>query len=229
MNRLDPASTIPPSPDGFQHALEDEIRAMLDLLATEERPLDLHLPEGRTLRTRVLSVHAAARTFTFQGCASESDNLAVLACAQSELSTVLDDVSLTLSLGAPTRCLFAGATAFTAPFPEKISQVQRRRDYRAETLDYQYAFEARLPDGTALVLDIADLSVSGLGLRSRTLDTNALAIGTLLLKGRLSFGSLASLEVGVRVVRYQLLNMAGDAVHHYGCEFVAFDQSTLLD
>src|SRR5437762_5078157 len=61
MNRLDPASINPPSPDGFQHALEDEIREMLDVLATQERYLDLRLPDGRSLRSRVLFVDAAAR------------------------------------------------------------------------------------------------------------------------------------------------------------------------
>ncbi|MGT2431453.1 flagellar brake protein [Cupriavidus basilensis] len=229
MNRLDSASTNPPSSDGFQYALEGEIHAILDILAMQERSLDLRLPDGRTLRTKVLSVDAPARTFTLQGYVSEPDNEAVLACAQSELSTVLDDVSLTLCLGAPARSLFAGAAAFSVPFPEKLSQVQRRRDYRAETLDYQYTFEAELPDGTRLILDIADLSASGVGLRSRTPGTNTLAVGTLLPKGRLRFGTLASLEVGVRVVRYQSVDTADAAVHHYGCEFVAFEQGALLD
>lgn len=141
---------------------------------------------------------------------------------------MLDDVSVTLALGAAKRCVFAGATAFAVPLPTMLSQVQRRRDYRAETLDYNYTFEAPLPDGTALVLDIADLSASGVGLRSRTPGTTALAVGAVLPRGILSFGSLARLEVSVRVVRYQLVNTADDVVHHYGCEFVAFDQAALL-
>ncbi len=201
---------------------------MLDVLATQERYLDLRLPDGRTLRSRVLFVDVAARQFTLEGCESESDNQAVLASAQSELSTVLDDVSVTLALGAAKRCVFAGATAFAVPLPKMLSQVQRRRDYRAETLDYNYTFEAPLPDGAALVLDIADLSASGVGLRSRTPGTTALAVGAVLPRGILSFGSLARLEVSVRVVRYQLVNTADDVVHHYGCEFVAFDQAALL-
>lgn len=228
MNRLDPASIDPPSPDGYQHALADEIHDMLDILATQERYLDLRLPDGRTLRSRVLFVDAAAREFTLEGCESESDNQAVLASAQSELSTVFDDVSVTLALGAAKRCVFDGATAFAVPLPEMLSQVQRRRNYRAETLDYNYTFEAALPDGTALILDIADLSACGVGLRSRTPGTTALAVGTVLPRGILSFGSLARLEVSVRVMRHQLVHTADDVVHHYGCEFVAFDQAALL-
>ncbi|GAB7540856.1 flagellar brake protein [Cupriavidus sp. CuC1] len=228
MHTFDPASIRPPSPDGFQHALEDEIREMLDVLATQERYLDLRLPDGRTLRSRVLFVDAAARLFTLEGCESEPDNQAILASAQSELSTVLDDVSVTLALGAPQRCVFAGAPAFAVPFPQRLSQVQRRRDYRAETLDFKYTFKTGLPDGSALILDIADLSTSGVGLRSRAPDATALAVGTVLPKGILSFGTLARLEVGVRVVRYQLVNTGADVVHHYGCEFVAFDQAALL-
>ncbi|WP_158001402.1 flagellar brake protein [Cupriavidus basilensis] len=228
MNRLDPASINPPSPDGFQHALEDEIREMLDVLARQERYLDLRLPDGRCLRTRVLFVDAAAHMFTLEGCGSESDNQAVLASAQSELATVLDDVSITLPLAAANRCQFAGTTAFAVPFPDQLSQVQRRWDYRAQTLDYNYTFETELPDGTGLSLDIADLSASGVGLRARTQGATALAVGTVLPKGILSFGTLARLELSVRVVRYQLVNTADDVVHHYGCEFVALDQAVLL-
>jgi hypothetical protein len=79
-------------------------------------------------------------------------------------------VPVNFIVGTPGATRFEGGPAFIADFPEKLYHFQRRRHFRARTLLTKgYRCELRIPETEkqALQLDIADLSLSGVGLRSR--------------------------------------------------------------
>lgn len=195
------------------------VGAVLASLIRDQRELHLTLPGVGALHARVLNVDMAARRFVME-CVDAVQALATLPgdshLLAGEASAVIDDVALTFAIDVPRNA----ADTFAADFPTGFRMEQRRAHFRVDTTDYAYVAEARTVGGNTVRLRIADLSASGVGLCSDETSPDLLPVGTLLSDATLHFGTLASMETALRVVRYQA-SEGPDGIHyHFGCEFV---------
>jgi len=115
---------------------------------------------------------------------------------------------------------FAGASAFFSTFPPEIHYLQRRQHYRAKIKILQpYRCTARLPGGAAIQLQMDDLSLGGMNLRSNVIPPEMLPDGTLLPGAVLDFLDLGKMEVKLRVISHRKMENDGLPIYFYGCQF----------
>ncbi|WP_420997796.1 flagellar brake protein [Cupriavidus sp. 30B13] len=210
--------------DRYRLTHSSQIGTVLRDLAWQKCILNVRARSAHEMVTTVLHVDPASRTFVFDWCRTEPEREALLASSENAFSASLRGVPVNFVIGAPEATEFQGAPAFVAPFPEKMYHLQRRRHFRARTLLTKgYVCSIKTPDGAQLKLDIADLSLSGVGLRSKTVDATRLPVGTTVAGAKLDFGSLGKVELSLQVVGHWLAGRDDSAIHHFGCAFSNLD------
>ncbi|ALD92282.1 flagellar brake protein [Cupriavidus gilardii] len=198
-----------------------QIGTVLRDLAWQKCTLNVRSGRGRETVSSVLHVDPASRTFIFDWCRTDEEARAVLEAEENAISASLRGVPVNFAIGRPEPVQYQGGPAFRAPFPDKLYHFQRRRHFRARTLVTRgYGCEGRLDDGTVVKLDISDLSLSGVGLRSRTVGDTQLPVGTRIARARLDFRELGKLDLDLQVVGHWLVGRDDSAIHHFGCAFV---------
>lgn len=201
-----------------------QIGTVLRDMAWQKCLLNVRSKGGSEIVTSILHVDPANKTFVFDWCRADGERQALMSSEQNAFSGLLRGVPVNFVVGAPGATRFEGGPAFIADFPEKLYHFQRRRHFRARTLLTKgYRCEIQLPesaDKKTLSLDIADLSLSGVGLRSRAVGSDLLPVGTVIKKCRLDFGDLGRLELDMQVVGHWLVGFDYNTVHHYGCAFL---------
>lgn len=70
------------------------------------------------------------------------------------------------------------------------------------------------------------ISLSGVGLRSKTVDATHLPVGTTISGVHLDFGALGKLDLSLQVVGHWLAGRDDNAIHHFGCAFFNLDGRT---
>ncbi|TWG87213.1 c-di-GMP-binding flagellar brake protein YcgR [Cupriavidus gilardii J11] len=212
------------SEEQYRLTHSSQIGTVLRDLAWQKCILNVRAARGHETVSSVLRVDPASRTFVFDWCRNDEEAQALLASDHNSFSASLRGVPVNFVIGKPTATEYEGAPAFTAAFPDKLYHFQRRRHFRARTLVTKgYSCEGRLADGSVVKLDISDLSLSGVGLRSRTVDEARLPVGTRLARARLDFGVLGKLDLDLQIVGHWLVGRDDNAIHHYGCAFVNAD------
>jgi len=221
---------VPPAPDLAATVTDDRYRlthaaqigTVLRDLGGQRCLLNVRTRDGRQFVTTILRVDPAGRTFVLDWYRDAAACEALLASDESAVSGLLRGVPVSFSIGTPAATRIDGHPAFVASFPAQLHYLQRRRHFRARTLVTRgYCCEIRLPDAVPFLLDIADLSLSGVGLRSRTVTSAHLPVGTTVAKCLLDFREMGRLELGLQVVGHWLVGGTDAAVHHFGCAFLA--------
>lgn len=201
-----------------------QIGTVLRDLAWQKCLLSVRSRSGSEIVTSILHVDPAQRTFIFDWCRADGERQALMASDQNAFSGLLRGVPVNFLVGTPGATRFEGGPAFIADFPEKLYHFQRRRHFRARTLLTKgYRCEIRIEDGAetrVLQMDIADLSLSGVGLRSRAVGAEQLPVGTTAKRCLLDFGELGRLELDMQVVGHWMVGYDDNTVHHYGCAFL---------
>lgn len=223
-------SQIEGEPDEQEGAQSDEryrlthssqIGTVLRDLAWQKCLLNVRSARGSEIVTSILHVDPANRTFIFDWCRADAERQALMASDKNAFSGLLRGVPVNFVVGVPGATRFEGGPAFIADFPDKLYHFQRRRHFRARTLVTKgYRCEIRSADNALLCLDIADLSLSGVGLRSKTVTEEQLPVGTTVAKCRLDFRELGKVELDLQVVGHWLVGHDGNAIHHFGCAFI---------
>lgn len=204
-----------------------QIGTVLRDLAWQKSLLSVRARTGHEMVTTILQVDPASRTFVFDWCRADAERQALMTSEQNAFSGLLRGVPVNFVAGVPAATRFEGEPAFVADFPEKLYHLQRRRHFRARTLLTKgYRCEMRQADDTVLRLDVVDLSLSGAGLRSKTVGDAQLPVGTVLGKCRLDFAELGRLELDMQVVGHWLVGQNDSAIHHFGCAFLNVDGRT---
>ncbi len=176
---------------------------------------------GHQMVTTILNVDPASRTFVFDWCRSDAERHALMTSEENAFSGLLRGVPVNFLVGKPPATRFEDGPAFVADFPAQLYHFQRRRHFRARTLLTKgYRCEIHMPDRVVHRLEIADLSLSGVGLRSRTVTNEMLPVGTTVARCILDFAELGRMELGLQVVGHWLVGNDQSAIHHFGCAFV---------
>ncbi len=224
------------SDERYRLTHSSQIGTVLRDMAWQKCLLNVRSKGGSEIVTSILHVDPANKTFIFDWCRADGERQALMASDQNAFSGLLRGVPVNFVVSTPGATRFEGGPAFIADFPEKLYHFQRRRHFRARTLLTKgYRCEIQLPEvaaksagasagssagKTVLQLDIADLSLSGVGLRSRAVGADQLPVGTVIKRCRLDFGELGRLELDMQVVGHWLVGFDDNTVHHYGCAFL---------
>ncbi len=220
-------AAAPTSDERYRLTHVSQIGTVLRDLAWQKCLLSVRTRSGYEMVTSVLQVDPVSRTFVFDWCRADAERQALMVSEQNAFSGLLRGVPVNFLVGTPAATRFEGEPAFVADFPQKLYHLQRRRHFRARTLLTKgYQCELRMADNGVLKLDVADLSLSGVGLRSRTVGNDQLQVGTIIAKARLDFGELGRLEMDLQVVGHWLVGRDDNAIHHYGCAFANPDGRT---
>lgn len=173
--------------------------------------------------TRILAVDQAAGTFIYDASPDETHNRCLLEAQENFFSGTQDGIRIQFVGNQPRGIEFEGMFAFCAPFPQSLYRVQRREFFRANApLVESYCCSLVLPGEHSITLDIVDLSLDGVGLRSTDPALDALEIGCALNKAVLNFGKRGKIETGLTVTYMRNLRDAGHPAYRIGCRFLHF-------
>lgn len=176
--------------------------------------------------TRILAVDQAAGTFVYDASPDETHNRCLLEAQENYFSGNQDGVRIQFVGDQPTAIEFEGVFAFSAPLPQSLYRVQRREFFRANApLAEAYTCSIVLSEEHHVTLDVVDLSLDGVGLRSKSPYLGALPIGFRLDMAVLDFGKRGKVETGLTVTYLRNLRDAANPVYRIGCRFVNFPKS----
>ena len=180
--------------------------------------------------TRILEVDQAAGTFVYDSSHDTAHNRHLLEAQENYFSATQDGVRIQFVSGRAQQHEFEGVFAFRAALPRNLYRVQRREFFRAAApLVESYCCIAVLPDGRQVTWDIVDLSLDGLGLRSKDPSLGELETGTLLSKVVLNFGRRGRIETDLRITNLRNIRGADNPVYRIGCRFEHFPKSKEQD
>lgn len=173
--------------------------------------------------TRILDVDQNAGLFLYDGSAEQIYNRSLLVSEENYFSATQDGIRVQFVSGRPEQHEFEGAFAFRSQLPESLYRMQRREFFRAETpLMKPYRCKANLPDKRQVAFDIFDLSLNGVGLRSKDPTLGGLPIGTVLSKVVLDCGTLRMVEIDLKITYLHNIRSHIDPLYHLGCHFENF-------
>ncbi|SEF31853.1 flagellar brake protein [Variovorax sp. NFACC27] len=177
-----------------------EIGVHLRNLASRRDNLTVQYAGGH-LVTQLLDVDMRARAFTFDWGASPEQNRALLAAARCHFEAQQDGVRVEFSIASPRETRYEGLPAFEADFPEVLVYMQRREYFRVDApIVESYTCSGSLPKGDAFSFEVQDLSLGGVGLRTRDARAAGLQLGTYLRDCELSLGTLGRLTLDMELV-----------------------------
>jgi len=214
-----------PMPDErYRLTHPSQIGTVLRDLAWQKCIVNVRARGGHDMVTSVLQVDPASRSFIFDWCRADTERQALLASQENAVSALLRGVPVNFMIGKPATTEFQGGPAFVASFPEKLYHFQRRRHFRARTLVTKgYRCELRAANDQVLKLDIADLSLSGVGLRSKTVTAEQLPLGAVFKKCTLDFAELGKIVLDLQIVGHWMVGSDGSGILHFGCAFSSLD------
>lgn len=176
--------------------------------------------------TRILDVDQDAGVFIYDCSADQTYNRFLLESEESYFSATQDGVRIQFVGARPEQHEFEGAFAFRSSLPESLYRMQRREFFRVETpLMEPYRCTAQLPDKRQVSFDIYDLSLNGVGLRSKDPILGNLPIGTLLSKAVLDCSKLGTMETDLKITYLNNIRNHSDPIYHFGCRFVGFSKA----
>lgn len=180
--------------------------------------------------TRILDVDQNAGFFIYDGSSEQIYNRSLLESEENYFSATQDGVRIQFVSGRPEPHEFEGAFAFRAPLPASLYRMQRREFFRVGTpLLEIYGCTASLPDKRQVTFDIFDLSLNGVGLRSKDPTLGALLIGTELSKAVLDCRKMGKLETDLKITYLHNIRGHSDPIYHFGCRFERFPKSKESD
>lgn len=176
--------------------------------------------------TRILEVDQAAGHFVYDSSAEPIHNRALLQAEESYFSAAQAGIRIQFVGSRPEPHEFEGAFAFRAAIPQSLYKVQRREFFRADApLAESCCCLAVLPDEREVVWEIVDLSLDGLGLRSKDLGLGELQIDTLLSNAVLNFGRRGRMGTDLRVTNLRNIRGPDNPVYRIGCRFEHFPKT----
>lgn len=199
-----------------------EIGIHLRNLASRRDNLTVQYAGGH-LVTQLLHVDTRARVFTFDWGASPEQNRGLLAAPRCHFEAQQDGVRIEFSIATPRETRYEGLPAFEADFPETLFYMQRREYFRVDApIADSYTCTGSLPKGDAFSFEVQDLSLGGVGLRTRDERAAALPIGSYLRDCELSLGTLGRLTLDMELVSSRSTTLPNGALQHQlGFRFLA--------
>ncbi|WP_028220863.1 flagellar brake protein [Paraburkholderia oxyphila] len=154
-----------------------EIGTFLRELATRQDFLTVDYGYGQIV-TRLLHVDTESKTFIFDYGALRPVNHAVLAAHKLRFGASPDGVRIEFTTGMPSEVSHDSAPAFEVALPKVLFRMQRREYFRVETpVVDPYFCSGQLPDGQSFRLELHDLSLGGVALKTQDENIANLEVG----------------------------------------------------
>ncbi|VVD84087.1 flagellar brake protein [Pandoraea terrigena] len=226
---------VTPAPTDNETQLHDsyritnplEIGGVLRHLATRGDFMTVYFANGqRQLVTRLLKVEPQARGFYFDWGGVEAENRALLASKRALFVGVPEGIQVHFPIGDAQEREFEGYPAFYAPYPETLVRLQRRDYFRVKTpiLD-PYPCTIKFPDDTPMRLSVFDLSLGGVGLRTKADAAAEIPKGSMLMHVEIELRDYGTVQVDLEVCAIRSVPLAKDVEYHIGCRFIALSRT----
>ncbi|MFL9858539.1 flagellar brake protein [Paraburkholderia madseniana] len=177
---------------------------------------------GRQIVTQVLDVDSRNARFIFDAGSTQLDNSALPSARQLIFRSLPGGIRTEFTTLNADPIMFEARPAFEAAFPSLLYYVQRREFFRVQTpvLD-PYIASGPYVDGGSFRLELQDLSLGGVALKTADARFGSLESGTVLRDVTLQLGSFGTLQLDLEIVApRQLTTPKGDLRFVIGCKFV---------
>ncbi len=190
---------------GFCNPLE--IETFLRDLATRQDFLTVDYGNGQIV-TRVLQIDTKANTFIFDYGALRTGNHGLLAANKLRFNALPDGVKVEFTTGKPREISCDGAAAFEVELPQVLFRVQRREYFRVETPRIDpYFCSGTQPEGQPFRLEMHDLSLGGVAMRTPDENIANLEIGVTLNGVMLHFKNQRTVALDLQLVSRRFLTL----------------------
>ena len=187
---------------------------------------------GKQFLTCLLEVDTPAYALVFDSSQIQEENKALIDSVRSHFRGQSDGVRVEFELSGARPTQFEGRPALTAPLPSELFYIQRREFFRINTpvvAPFRCSGTMLLSHGDerAYDIEIHDISLSGIGLRS----PDPIEVGTMLPKSQIDLQENGKLNTDLRVVNCKTIELANlKQVYHIGCifEHLKLQQEILL-
>ncbi|MFJ1252989.1 flagellar brake protein [Cupriavidus sp. CuC1] len=204
-----------------------QVLEILQDLVRKRIRLHLHPAQQCRVASSFLFIAPSKGTCVLAWCRNGVELEAILNASDMAASASMGDITFQFRIACAAVTRFDGGPAFLAPYPTGIYQVPRRRHFRVRPQeDKNFRCQLLLSDGQLVEMEVADVSVSGVGLRSMRVGPDRLPVGTRIPQCQLDFGELGALNLALQVVRHRKTWRGDEAHHHFGCYFGRVDVQT---
>lgn len=178
--------------------------------------------DGTQFVTQLLDVDSQRAHFLFDSSSAQRENAALVDAGELTFRSQPSGVPTHFVTGAAVATTFEGRPAFEAPFPTLLHYVQRRDCYRVDTpIADPFVVNGRDAEGVAFRLELQDLSLGGVALRTRETRFESLAQGTVWAGVTLQVGGLGAVPVDLEIVApRQVVTPTGEQRIVLGCRFI---------
>ncbi|HZZ09361.1 MAG TPA: flagellar brake protein [Paraburkholderia sp.] len=177
---------------------------------------------GRQIVTQLLDVDSRNARFVFDAGSMADDNRALPSASQLVFRSLPGGIRTEFTTPRATAIMFDGRPAFETSFPSLLYSVQRREFFRVQTpvLD-PYTASGPYADGGSFRLELQDLSLGGVALKTADARFGALESGCVLRDVTLQLGDFGTLRLDLQIVAQRhMLTAKGDQRFVIGCQFV---------
>jgi c-di-GMP-binding flagellar brake protein YcgR len=156
---------------------------------------------GRQIVTQVLDVDSRKAHFIFDAGSVAAGNRALQASNQLVFHSLPGGVRTEFTTEPAEPIVFEGRLPYEAPFPAVLYWVQRREYFRVQTqLLAPYTASGRYGDGDSFTVELHDLSLGGVALRTAHARFGALEAGCVLQGITVRLGDYGTLELDLEIV-----------------------------
>jgi flagellar brake protein len=174
----------------------------------------------QTIVSSILEVDIRESLFLYDLNANPELNEVLLKSSKNYFSATQNGASIAFMCGTPEQGEFDGSPVFHSPFPQVLYRRQRREFFRvdAPVVD-PYLCTVEMPDQGEVVFEIADLSVTGVGLRSKEewLTVANIPSGTIMTGAMLDFREQGKLILDLEIASMRNKRPGGKPLYHIGC------------
>ncbi|MCP1119272.1 flagellar brake protein [Robbsia andropogonis] len=218
-----PDATDPSQDIGPDYEQRDPLQISMSLrtLMSRRDRMTVEFAE-RQYVAHVLAVDPRNGTFMFDYGTLEADNEALLKADELTFRSLPGALHTHFTTGAASKVRLDGRPAFEARFPETLFYVQRREYFRVPTpLADPFVAHGPAAAGGAFRLELQDLSLGGVALRTYEARFSGLEIGSVLHDVALELGHFGSLSVNLEIIApRQATSETGEIRYVISCRFV---------
>ena len=215
---MKPDSAVEPT---SRYALTSQLDILdvLRTLALEHRLIHMQVAGGATsILTTLLHIDPAGESLIFDGSSDESWSQQVEKARKLYFEASQNGVHIAFTSGPATTCSYDERPALRLPYPTELIRVQRRDAFRVATPQHKPVL-CRVPlDEGAVVLQLEDLSGTGLGTVDSSLEFDG-TVGKVYPKCLLELPDDEPLNVTLRLVQVREFERANKQLRHLGFAF----------
>lgn len=177
--------------------------------------------------TQILDVDSANARFTFDRGSVAADNQALLEAPGLVFRGMPGGVKTEFATQAAVPVMFEGLPALETSLPTLLYYVQRREYFRVQTpLIDPYLARGNLADDCPFKVELHDLSLGGIALKTNDAHFGEVSVGTVLRQVAIQLGSFGTLRLDLEVMspRHTIL-ASGEKRFVVGCKFMELSGS----